>query len=178
MSKKVNERIIKIKDIATVQRIWQDIPNRKFYNNIPGVVINVFNTNSEDITIVATKARSYLENFNKINKKIKADIIVDNSVIIEQRIALLTKNGVIGFVLVLLVLTLFLHPSLAGWVAVAIPISFSGMFILASLYGVTLNVISLFGMIIVIGILVDDGIIIGENIYQRFEKGRQNKCCN
>ena len=169
--KKVNERIIKIKDIATVQRIWQDIPNRKFYNNIPGVVINVFNTNSEDITIVATKARSYLENFNKINKNIKADIIVDNSVIIEQRIALLTKNGVIGFVLVLLVLTLFLHPSLAGWVAVAIPISFSGMFILASLYGVTLNVISLFGMIIVIGILVDDGIIIGENIYQRFEKG-------
>ena len=169
--KKVNERIIKIKDIATVQRTWQDIPNRKFYNNIPGVVINVFNTNSEDITIVATKARSYLENFNKINKNIKADIIVDNSVIIEQRIALLTKNGVIGFVLVLLVLTLFLHPSLAGWVAVAIPISFSGMFILASLYGVTLNVISLFGMIIVIGILVDDGIIIGENIYQRFEKG-------
>ena len=70
--KKVNERIIKIKDIATVQRIWQDIPNRKFYNNIPGVVINVFNTNSEDITIVATKARSYLENFNKINKKIKS----------------------------------------------------------------------------------------------------------
>ena len=102
-----------------------------------------------------------------INKNIKADIIVDNSVIIEQRIALLTKNGVIGFVLVLLVLTLFLHPSLAGWVAVAIPISFSGMFILASLYGVTLNVISLFGMIIVIGILVDDGIIIGENIFPK-----------
>ena len=100
----------------------------EFYNNIPGVVINVFNTNSEDITIVATKARSYLENFNKINKNIKADIIGDNSVIIEQRIALLTKNGVIGFVLVLLVLTLFLHPNSAGWVAVAIPISFSNVY--------------------------------------------------
>ena len=169
--KKINNRIIKIKDVARVERIWKDISNRKFYNNTAGVVINVFNTNNEDISIVAGKTRAYLENFNKINKDIKADIIVDNSVIIEQRIALLTKNGVIGFILVLLILTLFLHPSLAGWVAVAIPISFAGMFILASFYGITLNVISLFGMIIVIGILVDDGIIIAENIYQRYEQG-------
>ena len=169
--KKINNRIIKIKDIATVKRIWKDVSNRKFYNNTAGVVINVFNTNNEDISVVAGKTRAYLENFNKINKNIKADIIVDNSIIIEQRIALLTKNGVIGFILVLLILTLFLHPSLAGWVAVAIPISFAGMFILASFYGITLNVISLFGMIIVIGILVDDGIIIAENIYQRYEQG-------
>jgi multidrug efflux pump subunit AcrB len=169
--KKINNRIIKIKDIATVKRIWKDVSNRKFYNNTSGVVINVFNTNNEDISVVAGKTRAYLENFNKINKNIKADIIVDNSIIIEQRIALLTKNGVIGFILVLLILTLFLHPSLAGWVAVAIPISFAGMFILASFYGITLNVISLFGMIIVIGILVDDGIIIAENIYQRYEQG-------
>ena len=125
----------------------------------------------QDISIVAGKSRAYIENFNKINKDVKADIIQDNSIVIEQRIALLTKNGVIGFILVLLILTLFLHPSLAGWVAVAIPISFAGMFILASFYGITLNVISLFGMIIVIGILADDGIIIAENIYQRYENG-------
>ena len=87
------------------------------------------------------------------------------------RIALLTKNGVIGFILVLIILSLFLNPSLALWVAVAIPISFGGMFILASFFGITLNVISLFGMIIVIGILVDDGIVIAENIYQRYENG-------
>ena len=169
--KKIDQRIIKIKDVANVKRIWKDVTNRKFYNNIAGVVINVFNTNNEDISIVAGKSRAYIENFNKINKDVKADIIQDNSIVIEQRIALLTKNGVIGFILVLLILTLFLHPSLAGWVAVAIPISFAGMFILASFYGITLNVISLFGMIIVIGILVDDGIIIAENIYQRYENG-------
>ena len=169
--KKINNRIIKIKDVATVKRIWQDVSNRKYYNNTSGVVINVFNTNNEDITIVSSKTRSYLKNFNNINTTITADIIQDNSIIIEQRIALLTKNGVIGFILVLLILTFFLHPSLAGWVAIAIPISFSGMFILASFYGITLNVISLFGMIIVVGVLVDDGIIIAENIYQRYEKG-------
>ena len=169
--KKNNNRIIKIKDVAKVERTWKDVTNRKFYNNTSGVVINIFNTNNEDISTVAAKTRAYLDNFNKISQNIKADIILDNSIIIEQRIALLTKNGVIGFILVLLILTLFLHPSLAGWVAVAIPISFAGMFILASFYGITLNVISLFGMIIVIGILVDDGIIIAENIYQRYERG-------
>ena len=169
--KKINNRIIKINDVANVKRIWQDVSNRKYFNNTSGVVINVFNTNNEDITIVSTKTRSYLKNFNEINTNITADIIQDNSIIIEQRIALLTKNGVIGFILVLLILTFFLHPSLAGWVAVAIPISFSGMFILASFYGITLNVISLFGMIIVVGVLVDDGIIIAENIFQRYEKG-------
>ena len=169
--KKIDNRIVRINDVATVKKIWKDVTNRKFYNKTSGVVINVFNTNNEDISIVAGKTRAYIENFNKINEDIKADIIQDNSVIIEQRIALLTKNGVIGFVLVLLILTLFLHPSLAGWVAVAIPISFAGMFILASFYGITLNVISLFGMIIVIGILVDDGIIIAENIYQKYENG-------
>ena len=169
--KKINNRVIKIKDIAHVKKIWKDVSNRKYFNKTKGVVINIFNTNNEDISIVASKTRAYLKNFNAINKKIKAYTILDSSIIIEQRIALLNKNGIIGFILVLVILSLFLHPSLAAWVAIAIPISFAGMFILASFYGITLNVISLFGMIIVIGILVDDGIVIAENIYQRYEKG-------
>ena len=169
--KKINNSIIQIKDVANVDRIWKDEANRKFFNDKKGVVIEVFNTNNEDISIVASKTRAYLESFNAINKDIQADVIKDDSIIIEQRIALLTKNGVIGFILVLIILSLFLNPSLALWVAVAIPISFGGMFILASFFGITLNVISLFGMIIVIGILVDDGIVIAENIYQRYENG-------
>ncbi len=169
--KKINNRIIKIKDIANVKKIWKDVSNRKYFNNTKGVVINIFNTNNEDISVVASKTRAYLKNFNAINTNIKADIILDSSIIIEQRIALLNKNGIIGFILVIVILSLFLHPSLAAWVAIAIPISFAGMFILASFYGITLNVISLFGMIIVIGILVDDGIVIAENIYQRYENG-------
>ena len=169
--KKINNRIIQIKDIANAKRIWKDEANRKFFNKKKGVVIEVFNTNNEDISIVASKTRAYIDSFNSRNKNIQADIIKDDSIIIEQRISLLTKNGVIGFILVLIILSLFLHPSLALWVAVAIPISFGGMFILASFFGITLNVISLFGMIIVIGILVDDGIVIAENIYQRYENG-------
>ena len=74
--------------------------------------------------------------------------------------------------LVLLFLAVFLNARLAFWVAMGIPVSFFGMFILAAQMGVTINVLSLFGMIIVIGILVDDGIVIGENIYHHYEQGK------
>ena len=69
-------------------------------------------------------------------------------------------------------LSLFLNVRLAFWVAAGLPIAFFGMFMFAAQLGVTINVLSLFGMIIVIGILVDDGIVIGENIYQHYEKGK------
>jgi multidrug efflux pump subunit AcrB len=77
-----------------------------------------------------------------------------------------------GILLVLFFLALFLNVRLAFWVAAGLPIAFFGMFIFAANLGVTINVLSLFGMIIVIGILVDDGIVIGENIYHHYEKGK------
>ena len=75
-------------------------------------------------------------------------------------------------ILVLIFLSLFLNTRLAFWVAFGLPVAFLGMFVFAPLFGVTINVLSLFGMIIVIGILVDDGIVIAENIYQHYEKGK------
>ena len=69
-------------------------------------------------------------------------------------------------------MSLFLNSRLAFWVAFGLPVSFLGMFIFAPMLGVTINVLSTFGMIIVIGILVDDGIVIAENIYQQYEKGK------
>lgn len=171
---KFDNRIIRLKDVASVNQQWSDVPNRKFFNGIKGAVIRVDNTMHEDVSNISTQVRTYLDEFNKNNEIIQADLIRDGSIVVEQRIDLLTSNGVIGFFLVLLFLSMFLHPSIAGWVAVAIPISFAGMFILAAFYGITLNVISLFGMIIVIGILVDDGIVIAENIYQHYERGKSS----
>ncbi|MFM1875132.1 MAG: hypothetical protein RL266_869, partial [Bacteroidota bacterium] len=89
-----------------------------------------------------------------------------------ERTILLMTNGVQGILLVLFFLSLFLRPRLALWVAFGIPVSFMGMFMLASYFDVTINVLSLFGMIIVIGILVDDGIVIAENIFHHHEKGK------
>ncbi|MEM6804856.1 MAG: efflux RND transporter permease subunit, partial [Bacteroidota bacterium] len=85
---------------------------------------------------------------------------------------LLSENGIVGFILVLILLAMFLQIRLAFWVALAIPVSFLGMFTIAPLLGVSINIMSLFGMILVIGILVDDGIVISENIYRHFEMGK------
>ena len=93
----------------------------------------------------------------------------------EGRIDLLTKNGLTGLILVLVFLGMFLNIKLSSWVAFGIPFSFLGMFILGTFYGITINMISLFGMILVVGILVDDGIVIAENIYAHFEKGKSAK---
>jgi len=120
---------------------------------------------------IADNVKAYVDRFNKENEEVQALILDDASVTLNQRIDLLTNNGIIGFFIVLILLAMFLHYRLAFWVALAIPISFAGMFLCASILGVTLNVISLFGMIVVIGILVDDGIVIAENIYQHYEDG-------
>ena len=95
----------------------------------------------------------------------------DNQIVVE-RTELLLVNGIQGIALVLFFLSLFLRPRLAAWVAFGIPISFMGMFMVASYFDITINVLSLFGMIIVIGILVDDGIVIAENIFHHYEQGK------
>ncbi|MDZ7612841.1 MAG: efflux RND transporter permease subunit [Flavobacteriaceae bacterium] len=123
-------------------------------------------------SVTAENVRNYIEQFNARYDNLVIDIANDNSVTLNQRTQLLLNNGIFGFLLVLLFLALFLNFRIAFWVAAGIPIAFLGMFIFASLLGVTINVLSLFGMIIVVGILVDDGIVVGENIYQHYEAGK------
>lgn len=166
-------RVIKLGDVATVTDRWADVPNRSYINADPSVLVTVSNTNDENILKITNAVYDYLDAFNAQNEKVKAKIVSDGSTSLRQRIALLAKNGIIGFVLVLVILAMFLNLRIAFWVALAIPVSFCGMFVLAAFYGLTINVMSLFGMILVIGILVDDGIVIAENIYQHFERGKE-----
>lgn len=168
-----NGHIVYLKDIATVIQKWSDNPNKKYYDEKNGVVLTLSNTIHEDIGDIVDATLEYIEQFNAENEVIKANVIRDGSIVLNERIDMLISNGQIGIILVLLFLSLFLNPRLAFWVALGIPVSFAGMFIAAAFYGISLNVISLFGMIIVIGILVDDGIVISENIYQHFERGKE-----
>ena len=167
-----NGKKIRLRDVATVRDKWNENPNRSYYNGRPSVRVQVNTTNSEDLIEVAASTREYIKNFNATHDGIHLDITRDASITIVQRTQLLMENAVMGMGLVLFFLALFLKPRLAFWVAFGLPVSFLGMFIFASQLGVTINVLSLFGMIIVIGILVDDGIVIAENIYHHYEKGK------
>jgi multidrug efflux pump subunit AcrB len=163
---------IRLKDVANVTDKWSENPNRSYFNGRPSISVSVSTTNSEDLILVASLAKEYIEDFNETHSNVKIDVTRDASATVLQRTKLLLTNGGQGIFLVLLFLALFLKPRLAFWVAFGIPISFFGMFIFADMIGVTINVLSLFGMIIVIGILVDDGIVIAENIYFHYESGK------
>jgi multidrug efflux pump subunit AcrB len=163
---------IYLKDVADVKDIFSETPNRTFIDDNISVNITINSTNSEDVISSAESVRKYIEKFNVENSNLKLQILNDQSVVLTERNKLLIENIFQGMLLVLLFLSIFLNSRLAFWVAFGLPVSFLGMFIFAPLFGVTINVLSTFGMIIVIGILVDDGIVIAENIYQQYEKGK------
>ncbi len=165
-------RVVRLADVAEVVDRWaDDDPSRNWFNGAPAAVVTVNNLNSESILVITEYIRNYIEAYNARGGDTRLEVIRDSSVVLNQRIELLVNNGVVGFLLVVLFLALFLNVRIAFWVALAIPISFMGMFLVAGYVGITINVISLFGMILVIGILVDDGIVIAENIYQHYERG-------
>lgn len=162
---------VKLYQIADIKDQFADQPDRAFLDGEPAVSVAIQNTLEEDMLFITDTVKSYLAEWNARNEGIEATVVNDASITLRQRIDTLQKNGIQGFIIVVLLLAMFLHWRIAWWVALSIPISFAGMFILANAMDITLNVISLFGMIIVIGILVDDGIVIGENIYAAHEKG-------
>ena len=165
-------RAIRLKDVAKIRDRFSETPNTSYFNEALAVNLTITSTNTEDLIGSAENVKKYIEDFNQKYTNVRLDIVDDRSKTLTQRTQLLTENAIIGMLLVLAFLSLFLNTRLAFWVAFGLPIAFLGMFVFAPMLNVTINVLSLFGMIIVIGILVDDGIVIAENIYQHYEKGK------
>ena len=163
--------VIILKDVAKIKEQWEDVPDKTYYNNNNAIVLNIDQTEQEDILAVADKAKAMVAEFNETNEHIKAIILDDRTIPLQQRRDLLVRNGLFGLALVIISLGFFLNLRLSFWVSVGIPFSFAGMFLVANAVGITINVISLFGMIVVIGILVDDAIVVAENVYAYYEKG-------
>jgi multidrug efflux pump subunit AcrB len=163
--------VIYLKDIAEIREQWEDIPDKSYYNNRAAVVLNLDQTEQEDIIAISNRTKQIVNKFNEENQRVQALILDDRTIPLRQRTQLLINNGMIGLLLVITSLGFFLNLRLSFWVSIGIPFSFAGMFIIANLVGITINVISLFGMIIVVGILVDDAIVVGENIFAHYERG-------
>ncbi|MEN8156187.1 MAG: efflux RND transporter permease subunit [Bacteroidota bacterium] len=163
---------IHIRDVAEVKVKFADSPNKRWTNGKPSVSISVEKLPEEDLDEITAYANGYIAEFNQRNQGV--EIIVSRAYldILQSRLDLLTRNGLLGLFLVVIALSMFLSFRLSLWVAWGIPFSFLAMFVAAHFVGITLNLQSLFGMILVIGILVDDGIVIAENIYLHFERGK------
>ncbi|MGZ2371630.1 efflux RND transporter permease subunit [Ancylomarina sp. YFZ004] len=163
---------IRLRDVCDIHFQFEDVPRSSYVNYNPAVSIRVNKLNNEDLEEISIFCNQYAKEFNADHTDAKLEITFDYVNMLQSRLNLLYKNGGYGLALVVLALALFLSFRLSLWVAWGIPASFLGMFIFANLMGVTINMISLFGMILIIGILVDDGIVIGENIYTHFERGK------
>jgi multidrug efflux pump subunit AcrB len=165
-------RRVELRDVADIREDRSESTNAAFYNGKRAITITVNTLNEENILDAADAVEQYIEQFNRRGGSVELVLVQDGTVNLKERITLLQENGILGAILVFILLALFLRIRLAFWVALGIPISFLGMFIIANLTGITINVLSLFGMILVIGILVDDGIVVGENIFQHYERGK------
>ncbi len=163
---------IRLSDIAKIRDKFSETPVSSAVNNETAIILSVTSTNNEDMMDSANKINQYIDEFNNINSNLKLTPLKDYSIALRQRTNLLLENGGLGILLVLIFLSLFLNIRLAFWVAFGLPISFLGMLIFAGQFDITINLMSLFGMIVVIGILVDDGIVIAENIFRHYEEGK------
>ncbi|BDC98115.1 efflux RND transporter permease subunit [Persicobacter psychrovividus] len=164
--------VIRLKDVAQIKDQWEDSPSRVLYNGKEAFLVVINTTFEEDIVGASETVKNYLDEYNASQHLLQGEINKDMSVILQQRIDLLVDNGVVGIVLVLIFLSLFLNPRIAFWVAVGIPFSIMGMFIILPATTVTINMMSLFALILVLGILVDDAIVVAENIYRHWQMGK------
>ncbi len=167
-----NGSLIRIRDLASVKLQLSEDPDKAFENGNPVVHIMVRKLITEDLDDIDRYVKAYVTDFNTQNHGVKLILSRSFLDILKTRLDLLYRNGGQGLLLVVLILGIMLSTRLSLWVAWGIPASFLGMFIIVNMMGITINMISLFGMILVVGILVDDGIVIGENIFQHFEKGK------
>jgi multidrug efflux pump subunit AcrB len=164
--------IVLLKDIASIKDQWEDTPSDVAFNGKQAIVFTINTTFKEDILEASEKITAYLHDLNCKQDLLRAEIIRDMSDTLNQRIDLLANNGMLGIILVLLFLSLFLNPRIAFWVAIGIPFSMLGMFIILPATSVTVNMMSLFGLILVLGILVDDAIVVGENVFRHWQLGK------
>ncbi len=161
-----------LRDIANLKMQFADTPNKVYSNGQRSISFSVEKLPEEDLQKISEYTTKYIEEFNAQNENFELFASFDFNTLLQQRVSLLVNNGGFGLLLVLIGLGLFLSLRLSFWVAIGIPISFLGMFIVGDMAGITINMLSLFGMILVVGILVDDGIVIAENIYTHAEKGK------
>jgi multidrug efflux pump subunit AcrB len=161
-----------IRDVAEVKKKFSDTPNESYINGRKAVSLMIEKLPEEDLQEITEFAMAYMDSFNAQDLGVELEVSRAFFEILKSRLKLLTNNGLIGLILVVITLSLFLNTRLSLWVSFGIPFSFLAMFILAKINGVTINMMSLMGMLLVIGILVDDGIVIAENIFVHFERGK------
>ncbi|MEH6444441.1 MAG: efflux RND transporter permease subunit [Oceanospirillaceae bacterium] len=161
---------VHLSDIAVISNSFEETPLRTRFNGQNAALIEVYRVGAQNALTIAQDVKDYIAAQQPLMPAgMSLSYWSDRSKILKSRLKTLTDNALQGGLLVIIMLSLFLRPSIAFFVFLGIPISFMGAFIIMPFLGITLNIISLFGFILVLGIVVDDAIVTGENIYRHMQ---------
>lgn len=163
---------LRVRDVAQVTDGFVDANLAATFDGEPMALIVVLTTPGIDVVDVSQNVRDYIDHKQlELPDGVELSLWWDNSTAYNARMTIILNSALTGGVLVLIVLFLFLRPLVAFWVTGGIFVAFGGAFLLLPMLGVTLNMLSLFAFLLVIGIVVDDAIVVGENIHDRVERG-------
>ncbi|MBT3346766.1 MAG: efflux RND transporter permease subunit, partial [Gemmatimonadetes bacterium] len=164
---------LRLGQIADVVDDFEDSDLVSRFDGRPAAVVGVYRTGDESALEISDFVKGYVaEQRPAMPAGVEIDFVRDDARLLRSRLDLLIRNAQLGLILVFIVLSLFLDLRLAFWVMMGIPISFLGSFLLIEHSGVSINMISLFAFIVALGIVVDDAIVVGENIFAHRERGK------
>lgn len=167
--------LIRLEDIATVERRPQQGEVTVTYQGKPAIELTLQRTENSDALKSAKILQTWLdENKTNLPKGIELHVYDEAWQLIDERISLLLVNGLGGLALVVLILFIFLNGRVAFWVAAGIPISLMAMLAILYSIGGSINMISLFAMIMALGVIVDDAIVVGEDAFAHFQTGENS----
>lgn len=165
---------IKLGDVASVVDGFQDTDLSARFDGKSAVLVKVYRVGEQNAIDVSVAVKEYLKEVSRtLPEGIQVEVWNDSSEILKSRLDLLLGNGKIGFFLVIIILTLFLRLKLSFWTSLGIPISFMGTLWLMPALDASINMITLFAFIVVLGIVVDDAIVVGEHIFHQVETGKE-----
>jgi multidrug efflux pump subunit AcrB len=168
--------LLTLGQVASVQDTFEEPTTIGRYNGRKAINLQVSKEKQGDTIAIANAVRKFAVDYERrLPPGVKLGVYNDFSVYIRNRLNTLKQNGYIGLLLVLVVLRLFLTNRIAVMTALGIPVAFCGAFILMHLYGISINMLSAFSLIVVLGMVVDDAIVVTENIYRHMEEGFEPK---
>ncbi|MCB0330545.1 MAG: efflux RND transporter permease subunit [Bdellovibrionales bacterium] len=164
--------MVRLADIAVIKDGFEEVDREAKFNGKPAITVEVYRVGDETPQSVSASVNDYIA---RIKKELPPDVGIsiwdDRSTVFKDRMGLLMKNAALGLTLVLVLLGVFLEVRLAFWVTLGIPVSVLGCFLFLPSFDASINMISLFAFIITLGIIVDDAVVTGENIYEKREQG-------
>ncbi|MCU0709448.1 MAG: efflux RND transporter permease subunit, partial [Pirellula sp.] len=168
-----NGVVLKVGDVASVRDDFDDVSALNEINGRPALVVTIERTSSEDLISISEEVKAFVKTL-EVPEGYSVVAWGDESIDVSDRLRMLRENGLQGGLIVFLLLAMFLNLRLAFWVAMGIPISVMGAGIGLYILGDTLNMLTMFAFLMAVGIVVDDAIVIGENIYAHRVMGKSN----